>query len=438
MNHRTLRLILAGAVCAGAPGARAENWAQWRGPAFNGSSPETGLPVAWNTSNRVAWAAALPGMSGATPAIWGDSVFVSSPDAENNLRLLCLERRDGKVRWQRPLGAGNFVRGNNNLASPSPVTDGQAVYILFGTGDLAALDFTGKVLWARNLGADFGKFAIMWLYGSSPLLYNGKLYVQVLQRNPPTYPYAADAKPERDSYLLCIDPETGRDLWRHVRTTEAQDESMESYATPIPCTGPNGPELLLVGGDCVSGHNPATGAERWRCCGLNPTGDHWRRVVPSAVTCGDLIFACGPKRGPLLAIRAGGHGTITDSHLAWKSEVAPDVCTPLVYRNRLFVLDGDRKTLACLDPQSGEKKWQGALPVEGVIRASATGADGRIYCIAESGQVVVLDAGDEFKVLATAAMGEAPCRASIAVSDGQLFIRTAKHLYCIGAKAQGK
>ena len=134
MHHSTLRLLLAGALFAGSLGARAENWAQWRGPAFNGSSPETGLPLEWSRSNHVAWAADLPGMSGATPAIWGDSVFVSSPDAENNLLLLCLDRRDGKVRWQRKLGAGNFTHGNNNLASPSPATDGQVVVALFGSG----------------------------------------------------------------------------------------------------------------------------------------------------------------------------------------------------------------------------------------------------------------------------------------------------------------
>jgi len=114
-------------------------------------------------------------MSGATPAIWNDHVFVSSPDEQKNLNLICLNRVDGKIRWQKQVAVGDKVIGRNNMASPSPVTDGKAVFILFGTGDLAAYDFFGKELWTRNIGKDFGKFSIMWLYGSSPLLYKDKL-----------------------------------------------------------------------------------------------------------------------------------------------------------------------------------------------------------------------------------------------------------------------
>src|SRR5271157_5309826 len=130
-----------------AVGARAENWPQWRGPLFNGSSPETGLPSEWSTNQHVAWTAPLPGPSGATPVIWDDAVFVSSPDPDRNLLLLCLERKTGQVRWQKVVARGNRDEGRNNLASPSPVTDGQTVVALFGTGDLAAFDFSGKELW---------------------------------------------------------------------------------------------------------------------------------------------------------------------------------------------------------------------------------------------------------------------------------------------------
>ncbi len=424
-----------GALGLAAPGpVGAENWPQWRGPFFNGATTETNLPVAWSATNNVAWVAPLPGPSAATPAIWGDDVFVSSTDAEHRLLLLCFDRRSGQRRWQQPLGTGDFSKGNNNLASPSPATDGRAVYALFGSGDLAALDPAGRVLWARNLGRKFGRFAIMWLYGSSPLLWNGRLYVQVLQRQPPSYAHAADDRPARESYLLCLDPQTGKDLWRHVRATDAQDESMESYATPIPRRGPDGDEILVVGGDCVTAHRADTGAELWRCYGLNPKRDPWRRVVPSAVTSGDLVFACGPKHEPLMAIRAGGRGLVTDSHTVWTSTAStPDVCTPLVYQGRLFVLDGDRKHMACLDPQTGAVQWEGTLPVEGIIRASPTGADGKVYCLSEGGTVVVLSAGDTFKILSTVNMdGEGPCRASVAVAGGQLFIRTARNLYCIG------
>ena len=429
---KRLFLILFGTWMAVA--ARADNWAQWRGTFFNGSSSEKNLPASW-TKESATWVAPMPGMSAATPCVWGDSVFVTSADSEHRLWLICVNRAAGKVRWQKQLGEGDFVKGNNNLASPSAVTDGKTVFALFGSGDLAALDFAGNVLWARNLGKEFGKFSIMWLYGSSPLLFKDRLYVQVLQRSPSAYAYSKDDKAERDSYLLCIDLKTGKDIWRHIRATDAQEESMESYATPTPYRGKTGDELLVVGGDCVTAHNADTGAELWRCFGLNPKRDHWWRVVPSVVAYEDLFFACGPKRGAVIAIRDGGSGLVTDSHTVWKStNCTADCVTPLVYQDKLFVHDGDRKKLACLDPKTGDVKWQGAIPVEGVTRASPTAGDGKIYCIAENGTVTILSAGDEFKILSSVNMGEAPCRASIAISDGQLFIRTAKNLYCVGAK----
>ncbi len=416
--------------------ARAENWPQWRGPLFNGSTTESGLPETWSKTKNVAWVAPMPGMSAATPAVWGDSVFVTSADAGGQLWLICVNRPDGIVRWQKLLGLGDMAKGNNTMVSPSPVTDGSIVIAMFGTGDLAALDFTGNILWKRNLWKESGKFAIMWLYGSSPLLLDGRLYVQVLQNKLPTYEHAKDDKPVRESFLLCIDPKTGKDIWRHIRPTDAQEESQESYATPIPNRAKNADEILLVGGDYVTAHNPETGEEIWRCAGLNVTHNHWRRIVPSAVTCDDIVIACGPRRDPIFAIRDGGKGLVTDTHTAWRNPVlTADVCTPLVYQGKVFALDGDKKKIACVDPKTGTIKWAGDLPVDAVTRASPTAADGKIFCISENGTVVVLSAGDEFKILSTVNMaGESPCRASIAISDSQLFIRTAKNLYCIGKK----
>ena len=242
--------------------ARAENWPQWRGPAFNGSSPEKDLPETW-TKETVKWSAPLPGPSGATPVVWGDSVFVTSPDKQKNLLLLCLDRKDGKVRWQKQVATGDITKGRGNMASPSPITDGKLVYTFFGTGDFAALDFDGNIKWQRNLGADYGRFAIMWLYGSSPLLFDGKLYVQVLQRAPapPDYPGLAGGDPARESYLLALDPATGKTLWKHVRPTTAKMESLESYSTPIPTTGADGKaQILVYAGRCfkdqIKQHHP--------------------------------------------------------------------------------------------------------------------------------------------------------------------------------------
>ena len=421
---------------------RGENWPQWRGPYFNGSSAETGLPTEWNaergSEDHVRWKTKLPGKSGATPAIWGDSIFVSSPDEDRNLCLLCINRKDGKVRWKNTVvEAGNMEKGRGNAASPSPVTDGKTVYIMYSTGDLAAFDFDGKEVWRRNIGLEYGKLAIMWLYGSSPLLFQGKLYVQVLQRSPAPadYPGVGGTAGERESYLLALDPATGKTLWKSARPSEARTESKESYATPIPHVGADGKaQLLVAGGDCLTGHDPATGKELWRGYGINRKRGEFMRVVASPVSAGGLAIVCGPKKEPMIAFRTDLRSDISEKGVAWTNDEkkTPDVCTPAFANGKLFVLDGDSATLTCLDPKTGEKKWQGNLPDRTTIRSSPTVADGKVYIINEKGTVFICSAGDEFQVLKTLPMSDAEgTRASIAISDKQLFIRTTENLYCI-------
>ncbi len=415
--------------------ARAENWGQWRGPLFNGSSPETNLPVNWSATENVRWTAPLPGYSGATPVVWDDSVFVVSPDDQQNLLLLCVDRLTGKIRWQSIVGPGDRDKGRNNMASPSPVTDGKSVFALFGTGDLAAFEFAGRQLWVRHFAKEYGRFSVNWLYGSSPLLYRGRLYVQVLQRNPPHYSEAQDNRPDRESFLLCLDPATGSNVWRQLRPSDALGESQESYATPIPTEDAGRAEILLVGGDVTTAHDPDTGAELWRCGWLNMSKAPYWRVVPSPVVADGLVIACAPQHHPVFAIKNGGHGLVTETNTAWVlRDLTSDCATPLYYEGKLFILDGDRQILTCLNPKTGDKIWQGNLGVREIFRGSPTGADGKIYCIGENGTAVVASAGDEFKVLSTISMSEEPVRSSIAVSHGELFIRTAKNLYCIGAR----
>jgi outer membrane protein assembly factor BamB len=414
---------LLAATCLGSISLHAENWPQWRGPTFDGSSPEVGLPETWSATEGVKWSTPLPGPSGATPAVWGDSIFVSSPDASKDLALICINRKEGKVRWQKTVTAGNIDRGRG--------------YVLYGTGDFAAFDFEGKELWHRNLGADYGRFALMWIYGASPLLFEGKLYMQVLQRNPAPadYPGMAGAEGERESYLLALDPETGKTLWKKARPSPAVIESAESYATPVPHRGKDGKaQLLVVGGDCLTGHDPQTGEELWRGYGINRKHGEWMRVVASPVSAAGLAIVCGPKKEPILGFRTDLKGDISESGLAWSldEKKTPDVCTPALYKGKLFVLDGDSQTLTCLDPLTGEKKWQGKLPERTVFRSSPTVADDKLYAINEKGTVFVCGTGDEFKVLATIAMGGTEgTRSSVVVSDGQLFVRTTEALHCI-------
>lgn len=408
------------------------NWAQWRGPFLNGSTSETNLPVNWSRTEGVAWTVPMPGKSGATPIVWDQAIFAISPDEAKKLLLFCIDAASGAVRWQKVVGTGDRVMGKNNMAACSPVTDGKRVYALFGTGDFAAYDYAGNQVWHRKLTDDYGTFAILFLYGSSPLLYEGRLYVPIIQHNAPVYGHAKDSKPDRQSWLVCIDPETGKTLWQMERKTGAPNEAMQAYTTPIPSYTPDGVALILAGADCVTAHRPDNGAEMWRFPGLNVKKNPGGRIVPSPVTMPGYVFACGPKREMLVALRASASGLTDDKQVAWRAATyVPDVCTPLAYQGKLFVLDGDRQTMTCFKPETGEKIWQGKMGVREIFYASPTGADGRIYCLSEDGTAVVLAAGNEFRVLSTIPMGDGPCGSSVVAAHGRLYVRTAKHLYSI-------
>jgi outer membrane protein assembly factor BamB len=434
---KRLHVSLAVLFCAAL--AHAENWGQWRGPNFNGSSGEKGLPAEFSKSDNVVWRTALPGPSGATPAVWDDRLFVSAVDSTRKERLaICLDRKTGAVKWQEDMGPGISQDGNSNFASPSPATDGQVVYFLYGSGDLACFDKDGKKIWARNLQKDYGAFSYQWTYGASPLLFGGKLYIQVLQRNAPVHGRGSEGN---QSYLLALDPKTGKELWKHIRPSEAMAESLEAFSTPMPYTHNGRTELIITGGDCITGHEPATGKELWRWGTWNPTKiGHWR-LVPSPVAGAGVALACGPKGAPVFAVKLGGNGQLPDSQVAWQSterDVTSDVPTPLFYKGKFFVLNGTKKKLLCVEPADGKVIWSGDLAGGPVFEASPTAADDKIYVMNHAGTVFVVSAAtDGFKLLHSVAMGDegdSRLRSSIPFSDGQLFIRTGKSLYCIGKK----
>jgi outer membrane protein assembly factor BamB len=412
--------------------ANAENWPQWRGPFLNGFTSEKDLPITWSKTENVLWIAKMPGPGASTPIIWEDRVFVSAIEAESGkMWAICLDRSDGRELWKHEMGIGFFGRTGNNGASPSAIADGERVYFLFGTGDLVAFDMEGQVIWQRNIEEDHGQIQIQWRYGASPLLYRDKLYISVIHRY--TSVEAEPGQPKPISYLLCIDPKTGKDLWKQERDTDAVGEGMEAYTTPYPFEGPNGPLIILAGGDYVTAHDPTDGKEVWRSADYNPRKRRAYRLVPSVVSVDDMVMFCEPRGNAIFAIRGGGSGQLLEEDLAWTvRENAPDVCTPLVMDGKLFVLDGRGKVLSCLDPKTGEVYWQGDLGVSKVLQASPTGADGKIYCISMGGEVVVVSAADTFKVLSRIDMGEDDCRSTISAAYGQLFIRTSENLYCIG------
>jgi outer membrane protein assembly factor BamB len=414
----------------------AADWPNWRGPAYNGTSPEKDLPVEFSPTNHVKWTAPLPGLSAATPIIHGNHVFISSTDDRTKtLVALALDRVTGKQLWLNEVGPGSGRDNRSNFAASSPVTDGKLVVFLYGNGDLAAFDFAGKKLWARNLEKDYGQFAYQWTYGASPTLHDGRLYVPVLQRDMPVHGRGSTDGPI-ESYLLALDPTTGKELWRHVRPCDARAESMEAYTTVIPTQDKK--QLLIAGGDCLTGHDPATGKELWRWGTWNPTKiGHWR-LVPSPVEAGNIAVVHAPKGAPTYAIKLDGKGTLADDSLAWTSadrEVSSDVSTPAYYQGRLYVLNSDRKTIARVDPTTGKTNWIGQLDSRPKFESSPTAADGKLYFQNHAGEVFVVGTGDEFKLLHRVMMGadnDRDTRATIAVSGGNLFIRTAAQLYCVG------
>jgi outer membrane protein assembly factor BamB len=420
--------------CAGA------DWSHWRGPCYNGSTDETNLPAQWSRTDNVRWTAELPGPSAATPIICGDRVFIASTAPQRDqLLALCFDRLTGRQLWQHDV-ASPIRRprdSKSTYASSSPVTDGQRVIFFYGNGALAAFDMDGQLAWKRNIEEDYGPFAFQWTFASTPLLYDGKLYLQVLQRNEPVGRYGLRDR-EIDSYLLAMDPATGKTLWQHVRPSDAYMEAREAYSSPIPFERPGRREILIGGGDCLTGHDPGSGKELWRWGTWNPSRiGHWR-LVPSPVAGGDVILACAPKKDPIYAIRAGGEGELGDQAIAWVSSdsraVSADVPTPAFYRGDFFVLNDLSSCLSRVEPATGKVKWTVDLPRRDKFEASPLAADGRIYLINFAGLVVVVDAeqGTILSQIPMAERGEDPVRSTIAASQGNLFVRTNDKLFCIG------
>lgn len=443
MTRKSLLLVLLASTAVGAP---AQDWPHWRGPSYDGSSEVEGLPLEFDSETGVLWATPLPGPSAATPVIVGDRVYVTAAVAEKGELLgLCVDRETGKIRWRKNLHSGyragergeaTWLHDRSNYASPSPVADESRVIFFFGNGDLVALSPDGEPLWGMNLQEEHGDFCFQWTFSASPTLHDGRVHLQVLQRDEPV---GGVGEADAESYLLALDAETGETIYRHVRPSPARRESLESYATPIPVRHADREELLVVGGDVITGHDPATGRELWRWGTWND--DHreeWWRLVPSPVVGAGVVLACGPKGAAVTAVRLGGDGELDDEHVAWQHDgranpVTTDVPTPLFYRDAFYVLSDLRNKLTKLDA-AGEVVWTIDLPRDYRWRSSPTGADGRVWIMDHHGTVLAIDA-ESGEVVQRAELGDADddnIRASIAPAHGALFVRTNDRLYCIG------
>lgn len=430
-----LSMLLASSALAG------ENWPQWRGPNLDGTSDSTGLPTNWSEKENVKWKAALPSWSGSSPVVFGDRVFVMSPSAAKDgeeaptvsslgvklakegkdLLLICLSRKDGSRLWEHRVDGGNVHEAKHNMSSPSPATDGKHVWAMTGTGKVKCLDVEGKPIWERDVQKDYGKFGQLWGHGASPVLVDDLLILAVLHGK----------KTKEASYLLGLDAATGKTVYKVERPSDAPDESQDAYTTPTLLRAKDRTELIVGGGAYITGHDPKTGKELWRCGGLNPRNESTWRAVGSPVAVNGIAYAV-IRNGPTVACRAGGTGDVTGTHTLWTNELAADVPSLVTDGKYLYILH-DSGVLSCLDAKTGKPYYTRERIARGTFSASPLLADGRIYATGEDGKTTVVAAGPEFKILGTNQLPGGYMLSSIAVAGKELFIRTATTLYCLEA-----
>lgn len=421
----------------------AENWPHWRGPSSTGVSPEAGLPERWSDTENVAWKSPVRGLGISSPIVWGDQIFVTSQigrsarrpgshptlvqggnPAESGERALgggsapaadrvsflvtALNRVDGKKLWEYEIPAeGKLaeVHDKHNLASSSPLTDGKRVYAWFGTGQFVALEMTGKLIWSRHLGREYAPFDINWGHSSSPALFNDSLIL--LCYHQPT------------AYLVNLDAASGKTRWRVERGRD-----INSYSTPLVVPSASGPELIVNSSEGLSGHSASTGQLLWHIQESN------RFPIPMPVFHDGTIYTTrGYRSGPYMAIRPGGKGDISKSHVVWRIDTGAPYVSSLVYYDGLLYMAGDVGVLSAIDAKTGQRIWQERTG--GVFTASPVAADGRIYLLSEDGQAIVLAAGRSPRVLARNRLN-ARQLASPAISGGRIFIRTDDAVIAIG------
>jgi outer membrane protein assembly factor BamB len=429
-----------------APDLPAENWPQWRGPSSHGVSSESGLPATWSAEENIAWKASVAGLGASSPIVWGERVFVTSqvgnaPVAAGDSHPLlarddrslasrehaiggeraAVRRRsgvfliveafrssDGERLWEYRAEATGPLPENHekhNLATPTPVTDGERVYAWFGNGQVVALDRNGTPVWTRHLGLEYGTFLNLWGHGSSPVLYNDLLILLV------------DHQPH--AYLLALDKRSGEERWKVDR-----GRGRVSHSTPLIVPGPNGDEMIVNSSERIDAYDPASGKFLWHA------GSERQTPIPTPVFEDGLIYMSrGYRNSDYLAIRPGGRGDVTESHIQWRGPGAASYVASILYYQGLLYMTNEVGVVTCADAETGERVWRQRLG--GVFFASPVAGDDKVYMVSETGETFVLEAGREPHVLARNNVGERLI-ASPAISNGRLLLRSDTTLFAIG------
>jgi outer membrane protein assembly factor BamB len=400
-------LIGLAAVSAHSAASAADtNWPRWRGPNQDGHSDDNRLPTKWSAAD-VVWQTPLPGIGQSSPIIWGDRIFLTAAEERGAERLvLCLDRRSGKILWKQTAWRGKPEPSHvmNGWASASCVTDGKIVAAFFGRGGLHAYTIDGQHLWSRDLGP----FESPWGTAACPIMVD-ELIVQ-------------NGDSDQGAFIAAFDKQTGSEVWRTMRRNH------RGWSTPIVVRSGSRRELVLNGHEGVQAYDPATGAELWFCRSFNGRGE------PTVTPAGDLLLVVNGLAGDFYAIRPGGTGDVTRTHMAWHTprKGGRDCPSPIVDGD--FAIVCDMSGIAtCYSASDGRIYWKERLG--GKFSGSPSAAAGLTYLVSEAGKTFVIKPGPKLQVVAEnelSAGKDEIFRASPTPCDGQLFIRSTSVLYCIG------
>jgi outer membrane protein assembly factor BamB len=409
-----IRLLAAGMVLL-ATTASARQWPEFRGPDGQGHASETGLPLEWSESRNVVWKTAVPGRGWSSPVIAGGRLWLTTSTEPTDgrkrgvsLRALAFDAATGRELVNvEVFGADRPepLNGKNSYASPTPIVEGDRVYVHFGAQGTAALSANGEVLWRTRLD-----YQSQHGNGGSPARYGDLLIINCDGNG-------------GDAYVIALDVKTGKTRWKTPRRQPAD----QAYTTPLVIRVGDRDQIVSVGAYRAVSYDPSTGKELWRV-----SYDEGFSNVPRPVFGHGLVYiATGFQQPSLIAVRADGSGDVTRSHIAWTlRRGAPYTPSPILVGDQLFVVN-DGGIATCVDARTGSIHWQQRLG--GSYSASPVYADGRIYFLSEEGVTTVIEPGTTFKRLAVSPLDGAAL-ASMAVADRAFFIRTQSHLYRIGAR----
>ena len=399
-----------------------ENWARFRGPNGQGITKMNDLPVRWSATENIAWKTDIPGESWSSPIVWNDHIFLTTATEDGkNCHVIAVDRKTGAILWNKIVFTQEPEQHRhplNTYATPTPVTDGKMVYAVFSGGSFAALDFDGNVQWVNS---DLKYYSHHGM-GASPILY-GDLLLFAVNPSSREEPKIVGWQQAWDkSYLLALDKQNGQERWRGKRGL-----SCISHSTPVIMKVNGKDQIISSVGDVIQGFDPSNGDLIWTVTNIGEPG------VPSPAIGDGLVYATPSNSAPIIAVRPDGQGDCTATHVAWKQEsYSPMMASFLYVKPCLYT--GDNRNFNCLDASTGELLWRLTLR-GGEVIPSPLYADGKIYVLTDQGATTVLklsaDPKKQPEIIATNELKE-PCKASIAVAEKQLIIRSANRLWCIG------